>query len=155
MTSIVFFGRLTSKSLTISPRINQNEAMKNAELIKLYPSLPAKRKQLAALRAQARRVTAAAQALDDEIDELKSVTRIQAGIALSAHDGWLEAVGEDIRRCAEIYPNAHTKGATWGLHTYTDAFGRAGEVWHGADHSKAAALRLAEAWVIEGMRPPR
>ena len=76
-------------------------------------------------------------------------------MALRRDGGWIEALGDDIERCAQIYPNAHNDGATYGLHTYTDPFGRADEQFHEANFSHAKAEELALAWVVKGVRPPR
>jgi hypothetical protein len=130
--------------------------MKNADLVKSFPQRAAKRAELAAAK---RAITAAAkkaEKLDAELRELDKITEIADGIALRRGEGgWIEAVGDDIRRCAQIYPNAHNSGKTYGLYTYTDSFGRAGERWHGFNFSKAEAEQLALTWVLRGIRQAR
>lgn len=133
--------------------------MKNAELLKLHPSLPAKQRELKAAERAIAKATADVYRLTEELRHLEKVSKVRDGIALEVRGGgrnegvWIEALGEDIKRCAAIY--AHNDGAAFGLHTYTDAFGRQGEQWHGADLTRAEAERQAYEWVLRGVRPPR
>jgi hypothetical protein len=130
--------------------------MRNDEVIAVLPQLAKRQARAAELRKIARSSSEEAQRLEDENWQLEQVTKIIDGIALTYHDnGFIEAVGEDITRCASIYLNAHNQ-TTYGLHTYTDAFGRAGELWHGADFaSEQAANSVALDWIIRGQRPAR
>jgi hypothetical protein len=129
--------------------------MRNAQLVKAYPTLAAKRADLVRLRAEAKRILTRASALEDEIRELGGITRIRDGVALVAMGDRLEAAGDDIARAAKVYPNARNDGQTWGVYTYTDRFGLLGERWHGADLSQTEAKRIAETWVVSGGRPER
>jgi hypothetical protein len=111
-----------------------------------------------ALRQAAKTALAKAERLDEELEVLDRVTSVSEGIALTGRGGqggWIEALGDDVRRCAEIYPNAHNGGRTFGLYTYTDSFGRQGEQWHGADLNRAEAQMAAMAWVVRGIRSSR
>ncbi len=55
-------------------------------------------------------------------------------------------------RRAEVYPNAHNDGETFGLVTATERHG-ADEVFHGAGWARVAALAAAKTWVNDGVRP--
>ena len=129
--------------------------MKNADLIRTLPKRTAKRAELTTTKRSLVSSGRKAEKLERELRDLDEVTEIVEGIALARSGGWIQAVGDDIKRCASIYPNAHNGGKTYGLHTYTDAFGRAGEVWHGSNLSHAQAEQLALAWVLKGTRSER
>jgi hypothetical protein len=132
--------------------------MQNAQIIRALPKRTAKHAESSALRREAKAALAKAERLDEELRVLDQVTEVSEGIALlrrGERDRWVEALGDDIRRCAEIYPNAHNGGRTFGLYTYTDPFGRQGEQWHGAGLSQTEAQMAAMAWVVRGVRPSR
>jgi len=126
--------------------------MKNAALVSNFEKRKAKRTELAVAKKAAERSYARIAKLEGEVRDLERITKVVDGVALSRRDGWLQAVGDDIRRCAHLYPNARNDGKTYGLYTYTDMFGKAGEKWHGYDLSKAEAEAKAIAWVVKGVR---
>ena len=127
--------------------------MKNADLVRNFPERARKRAELTAAKRSALSSARKVEKLEQELRTLAVITEVVEGIALKRQGGWIEAAGDDIKRCADIYPNAHNGGKTYGLHTYTDAFGRAGERWHGANLSKAEAEQIAMTWVLKGTRP--
>ena len=127
--------------------------MRNADILAKLPGLPAMRQDAASADREGRKLLARAESLDRDIEVLTRVSEVRDGVALHRVGGEILAVGEDIRRCADTYPNARNQGATWGLRTYTDAFGRQGEVWWGAGWAKADAEAAAVAWVTRGIAP--
>jgi hypothetical protein len=127
--------------------------MKNADLVRNFPERIRKRAELTAAKRSALSSARKAEKLEQELRALSVITGVIDGIALKRSRGWIEAVGDDIKRCADIYPNAHNGGKTYGLYTYTDAFGRAGERWHGANLTRAQAEQIAMTWVLKGTRP--
>lgn len=127
--------------------------MRNADIIKRLPRLEALRTEAAAAEREAKAQWARSQALSEEIRELGRVTEVLDGVALQRVGGFVAAAGEEITRCAEVYPNAHNNGRTYGLHTYTDAFGRQGERWWGAGWERSAAQAAADTWVVQGIAP--
>lgn len=127
--------------------------MRNSQLVKELSKLPALKRELAATRRTASSAIKTAARLEDQIRELSTVDEVRDGLTLTRLGGFIAAAGDDNTRCANIYLNAHNK-KTWGLHTYTDSFGRAGERWHGADFpSEAAAEAVALDWIVRGQRP--
>lgn len=129
--------------------------MRNSQLVKDLPKLAALKRELAAQRRAAKKADTSAAVLKEQIRELSTVDEVREGTALTRLGGFIAAAGDDNKRCANIYLNAHNE-KTWGLHTYTDSFGRAGERWHGADFpSEAAAEAVALQWILHGKRPER
>jgi hypothetical protein len=126
----------------------------NTEVVKVYgklATLKAKRKDLLRTIRTAER---SLKKIEAAIDVAEKVDAIVDGVALSLFGGYVKAVSEEISRFAEWYPNAHNGGKTWGLRTYSDFFGRKGEIWHGADWpNQATAKDAAFAWVTKGVRP--
>jgi hypothetical protein len=127
--------------------------MKNADLVRNFPERTHKRAELAAVKCSVLSSARLAEKLERDLRELTEITEVVDGIALKRSHGWIQAVGDDIQRCASIYPNAHNGGKTYGLYTYTTVFGRAGERWHGFNFTRAAAEQLAMTWVLKGTRP--
>lgn len=58
------------------------------------------------------------------------------------------------QRTAEVYPNAHNKGATYGLKTFERiGFGGTQENFHGANWDLGDARAAAKAWAHESTIP--
>lgn len=96
-----------------------------------------------------------------EIAALKACAIVQRDYAreMALRDGVEEGRGVQFAwrsnaeyRRAEVYPNAHNDGETFGLVTATERHG-SGEVFHGAGWTRVAALAAAKAWVNDGVRP--
>jgi hypothetical protein len=129
--------------------------MRNADIIRALPTRSAKKAELKTVKRSITSARTKVDKLEGLIEVLDEVTEIIDGVAVRRLGTWLEAVGDDIKRAASIYPNAHNNGKTYGIHTYTDAFGHAGERWHGAEFSRVEADQIALDWVIRGKRPER
>ena len=129
--------------------------MKNADLVRAAAEVAKIRTDLAAARRRRESAATQVERLERALRDVERVTRVVDGVALEEHGGWIEALGQEIQRCAQIYPNAHNQGATWGLYTYESSFGRKGERWHGAHLAHDEAERLAYEWVLRGVRPTR
>lgn len=128
--------------------------MRNADLVRLLPSLPDLRRTLAERRRALAATVKAIDKLQDQIKELERVSEVRDGVALRVSSGAISAVGDEITRGAQVYLNAHNR-RTYGLTTYEDAFGRRDERFHGANFSRGEAERLAYAWVLRGEAPIR
>lgn len=136
--------------------------MKNAEIIKAYPNRKSLRAEHEALKQQIKNLMKQEQQLQREVTLLDRVTEIFEGVALTVNekaygDGPaldVHAVSYDIQRWADVYPNAHNKGADWGLKmrdTSTQNGGR--EKWGGTGWPFVEACAAARAYVAHGTEP--
>lgn len=53
-------------------------------------------------------------------------------------------------RSGKIYPNAHNKGATWGVNIHEHHGVEHREMWLGDGHTREQAIEAAQAWVTRG-----
>ncbi len=136
--------------------------MKNAEIVKAHPNRKALRAEHEALKRQIANLVKQEQQLQREVTLLDRVTEIFEGVALTVNekaygDGPaldVHAVSYDIQRWADVYPNAHNKGADWGIHfrdTSTQNGGR--EKWGGTGWPFVEACAAARAFVAHGTEP--
>lgn len=146
--------------------------MKNAEIIKALPKLKAlhserKTQQYAikALEAQLTGMRKQLTQLEYEIKEIESVTEVFEGIALRCNQKQFDngpafdvhAVDHELRRYAEVYPNAHNKGADWGLRLreFNQGNGRDRDDFQGCGWAFADAVLTARRWAAHGTRPTK
>ena len=127
--------------------------MNNAAIIR---NLPARADKKAELKATKRALAAdirKVERLEEVVDVLDQVAEVINGVAVVRYRTMLVALGDDINRRAEVYPNAHNNGKTFGVRTFDDGYN--GERFHGYNFTKAEADQMAETWVTKGIRPDR
>lgn len=131
--------------------------MNNAQILRALPKIDEKKKRRSEKMAQVKRLARDIEKLEEQIDILEDVNEVYDGVAIKIYKYGhitIKAVDYDsISRCAEVYRNAHN-GWTWGLHTYTDTYGRKGKEWHGAQYPDYdEVIKFAKDWVVHGKLP--
>jgi len=135
--------------------------VKNVEIVKAYPNRKALRAEHEALKRQIKGLLKQEEQLQREITLLDRVTEIFEGIALTVNDKAYDngpaidvhAVSYDIRRWADVYPNAHNNGKDWGLNIRDTSGQNRREKWSGTGWPYAEACAAARAYVAHGIEP--
>lgn len=118
---------------------------------KILQQIDLKKKQLARLLEQIRQL--------EELEKRARGTVID-GILVREISGppednpWYKValVSDHERRSAEVYPNAHNGGKTFGLRIFMDGYPYSKDEWRGAGHTLKQATDGARAWVLRKER---
>ena len=148
--------------------------MKNHEIVRALPRLKDLKLDREIAQDQITRLQKQVEQLDREIRILDGVDTVIDGIAVHETDlkdskrsytiyGQcynIGAVGADIRRGAEVYPNAHTSeggiAKDWGikLYSFDDGAGpQRNEDWLNTGWALKDAIEVARRWVVHGEKP--
>jgi hypothetical protein len=135
--------------------------MTNAELINERHNLARYKREMEKIRTARVKLNERFEKLDRIVRSLSRVDKIIAGVAVTAggdtRNFSIRTQGDDIRRVAEVYTNAHTK-KDYGLmlrdQIYVDRVGQQHKQnWCGVGWSYRDAVRFATQWVILGVPP--
>lgn len=140
--------------------------MKNAEIVKALPNLKMLKHEHEALKRQIKNLLKQEQQLQREITVLDRVTEVYEGVALwceerptiYGRDFNAHAADDSIGRWAEVYANAHNKGADYGLKFRESARSGPGtgrEDWAGTGWAWADAVYWARQYVAHGHKPSK
>jgi hypothetical protein len=141
--------------------------MKNHEIVRALPKLKTLRLDLETLKDQIMRLQKQSLQLQGEVGVLGEVTDVIDGIAVRVDTEpniygkvyKIAAVGSDIERQADVYPNANTSvggvAKDWGLKLYgpRKAFGGFEEQWLMTGWAYRDAVEVAQRWMARGEVP--
>ncbi len=140
--------------------------MKNADVLKQLPRLKRLRQQLASTKREMAACRKRFEKLEQlqrqqtrDLDTLEKFSEIYEGVALGCGPSWAKfaivALGDDISRHVEIYPNAHTKGKDFGMHfKYRNASSYTQRAtWMGCGWGYKDAVMVGKRWVALGETP--
>jgi len=128
----------------------------NSWVVKHLRDLPMLRKELGQLERKQKRLAHQIEVRREKIKLLERCGEVYEGVAIydwgegDHHKFGVVAGG----RWADVYPNAHNKGETYGAHIGTHGVFWPGRgKWLGAQHDYETAVRLAKQWVAHGIEP--
>ena len=119
-------------------------------LEKIETAIKAKKKEMLRLEQQIRQLEVLGQQSRGTIIDGMLVARKDVG----GKNYGISLVSRHEYRAAEIYPNAHNGGKTYGLRIYRDGHPFRHEQWCGAGHTREQAVAGADAWVLRKEHPP-
>lgn len=141
--------------------------MKNHEIVRVLPKLKALKLDLEILKDQIMRLQKQSLQLQGEVADLSGVTDVIDGIAVRVDTTpniygkiyQVAAVGSDIERQADVYPNANTSvegvAKDWGLKLLgpRKAYGGFEEQWLMTGWAYRDAVEVARRWMAHGEVP--
>lgn len=141
--------------------------MKNHEIVRALPKLKTLKLDLEILKDQIMRLQKQSMQLQGEVGILGEVTDVIDGIAVRVDaepniygkNYQIAAVGRDIERQAEVYPNANTSvggvAKDWGLKLFgpRKAYGGFEEQWLLTGWAFRDAVEVAQRWVTRSEVP--
>lgn len=122
---------------------------------KIAAAIQRKKAQLRRIEEQIRQLEVLEQSCDGFVLE-DVVVREMWGPPEETDNYEISLVSRTEVRSADMYPNAHNNGKTYGLRLYQDGYPYRQEIFRGYGHTREQAVEGARAWVLrKEMAPER